>query len=125
MIENQPTSEEVLNALSLNDRQKEAVLINDVPLLILAGAGSGKTRTIISKIVYDIEVLGVSPYNILAVTFTNKAADEMRNRLRLYMGEEKATGVTIKTFHSLGAFLLRKYALPAGLSPSFVIYDED
>ena len=125
MNSNQPTSDEILNALSLNDKQKEAVLINDVPLLILAGAGSGKTRTVISKIVYDVEVLGVDPYNILAVTFTNKAADEMRNRLRLYMGDEKAERVTIKTFHSFGAFLLRKYALAASLSPSFTIYDED
>ena len=97
---NKLNKDEILDALSLNDKQREAVLINDAPLLILAGAGSGKTRTIISKIVYDIEVLGIRPYNILAVTFTNKAAEEMRERLKRYIGEERAKKVVIKTFHS-------------------------
>lgn len=124
-MSDKPTSEDILDALSLNDKQREAVLINDVPLLILAGAGSGKTRTIISKIVYDIEVLGVSPYNILAVTFTNKAADEMRARLKLYMGAEKAHGVTIQTFHAFGASIIRDYAEVLGISRAYAIYDED
>lgn len=117
-------SEQVLEALNLNDKQREAVLINDNPLLILAGAGSGKTRTIISKIAYDIIVLGVDPHNILAVTFTNKAADEMRNRLSLYLGDSKASEVDIKTFHSFGAAFLRTYANKIGLNPAFNIYDD-
>lgn len=117
-------NEAILEALALNDRQKEAVLINDRPLLILAGAGSGKTRTIISKIVYDILALNVDPHNILAVTFTNKAAEEMRNRLSLYLGDRKASEVEIKTFHSFGAAFLRCYAPSIGLNPAFNIYDD-
>lgn len=114
----------VLEALSLNDKQKEAVLINDRPLLILAGAGSGKTRTIISKIVYDILVLDTDPHNILAVTFTNKAAEEMRTRLSLYLGEARAKNVEIRTFHSFGANFLRFNANRIGLNPAFAIYDD-
>lgn len=117
-------SSAVLEALSLNDKQKEAVLVNDRPLLILAGAGSGKTRTIISKIVYDILVLDIDPHNILAVTFTNKAAEEMRTRLTLYLGENRAKNVEIRTFHSFGANFLRLHANVIGLNPAFAIYDD-
>ncbi len=123
--DNKLNKDEILDALSLNDKQREAVLINDAPLLILAGAGSGKTRTIISKIVYDIEVLGIRPYNILAVTFTNKAAEEMRERLKRYIGEERAKKVVIKTFHSFGAMILREWSNEAHINPNFVIYDAE
>ena len=70
---------------SLNDRQREAVLYNEGPLLIIAGAGAGKTKTLTTKIAYLIEEEHVSPYNILAITFTNKAAKEMKDRLYLLL----------------------------------------
>ena len=72
----------------LNDKQKEAVLYNDGPLLIIAGAGAGKTKTLTTKIAYLIEEENVSPYSILAITFTNKAAKEMKDRLFLTIGNE-------------------------------------
>ncbi len=108
---------------SLNPEQREAVLHSGSPLLILAGAGSGKTRVITSKIAYLISEKGVDPRSILAVTFTNKAAREMSERVATMVGE--ATGTLIKTFHAFGAWLLRRYGASLGLAPAFTIYDDD
>ena len=108
---------------ALNPMQRQAVLHAGGPLLILAGAGSGKTRVITTKIAYLIGSLGVDPRAILAVTFTNKAANEMYSRV-LAMSPG-AAGVLIRTFHSFGAWLLRRNATLMGLSPRFSIYDDD
>lgn len=107
----------------LNPAQREAVLYQDGPLLILAGAGSGKTRVVTVKIAYLIGELGVDPRSILAVTFTNKAAGEMRSRAASMV--EHASDVTIRTFHSFGAWLLRRNADIAGLPRGFSIYDDE
>ena len=93
------------------------------PLLILAGAGSGKTRVITTKIAYLVDRQGVSPRSILAVTFTNKAAQEMKERVLALAPH--ATDVMVRTFHSFGAWFLRRNAKLAGLSHDFRIYDED
>ncbi|MDR1317403.1 MAG: UvrD-helicase domain-containing protein, partial [Spirochaetales bacterium] len=107
----------------LNPVQRQAVLHYGCPLLILAGAGSGKTRVITVKIAHLLESLGVEPRSILAVTFTNKAAGEMRERA---IGLSPLAGnVLIRTFHSFGAWFLRRNAALAGLDSKFTIYDED
>ena len=107
----------------LNPAQREAVLHTGGPLLILAGAGSGKTRVITAKIAYLIREHGVDPRSILAVTFTNKAAAEMRARSSAM--EPAAADVMIRTFHSFGAWLLRRNAAAAGLDRGYSIYDDD
>jgi DNA helicase-2/ATP-dependent DNA helicase PcrA len=107
----------------LNPEQREAVFHTGNPLLILAGAGSGKTRVITTKIAYLIREKGVDPRSILAVTFTNKAAREMAERARLI--EEGAARAMLRTFHSFGAWFLRRNGSLAGLNPAFVIYDDD
>ncbi|HUX21647.1 MAG TPA: UvrD-helicase domain-containing protein [Spirochaetia bacterium] len=107
----------------LNPEQNEAVLHEGSPLLILAGAGSGKTRVITSKIAYLVDSRGVDPRTILAVTFTNKAASEMAERVAAMVPGAK--GALIKTFHAFGAWLLRRYGAPVGLTPNFSIYDDD
>ena len=109
----------------LNERQKEALLIFDKPLLILAGAGSGKTRTVTYKIAYLIKELGFNPLNILALTFTNKAAEEMKNRVANLLGEKKTLtrGMWVSTFHSFCARLLRREAHHLGYGNNFTIYD--
>src|SRR5213078_3238985 len=112
----------------LNPQQREAVTSSDGPLLILAGAGSGKTRVIAHRIAYLIAERGVWPRNILAVTFTNKAAEEMRNRVsRILEGLELGSAPLISTFHSLCVRILRRdiEALQAGYTRSFTIYDQD
>ena len=112
----------------LNEQQREAVISGDGPLLILAGAGSGKTRVIAHRIAYLIAERGVWPRNILAVTFTNKAAEEMRNRVsKLLEGLELGSAPLISTFHSLCVRILRRdiEALQARYSRSFTIYDQD
>ena len=104
----------------LNRQQQEAVLYTEGPLLILAGAGSGKTSTMTSRIAYLIEQ-GVNPYHILAVTFTNKAAGEMRERV------EKLTGpcnyMWIMTFHAMSLRILRAHCETIGYQNNFVVYD--
>ncbi len=108
----------------LNDAQREAVLHGDGPLLVLAGAGSGKTRVIVHRIARLVAEEGVVPWRILAVTFTNKAAGEMRERLARLLGAT-AGELWVQTFHAFGARFLRREAPRAGLSPSFPIYDDD
>jgi DNA helicase-2/ATP-dependent DNA helicase PcrA len=108
----------------LNPAQREAVLHFEGPLLVLAGAGSGKTRVLTTRIARLIEHHGVDPSRILAVTFTNKAAGEMRERITRLLGEEPR-GMWSGTFHAIGARILRSSAHHVGRSSSFTIYDED
>ena len=107
---------------SLNDEQRKAVLHTRGPLLILAGAGSGKTRVITSRIAYLVGDGHAKPDEVLAVTFTNKAAEEMRNRVEALLGSD-CSRMWVSTFHSLCARLLRREAPAIGLSRDFVIYD--
>ncbi|MBQ2642085.1 MAG: UvrD-helicase domain-containing protein [Lachnospiraceae bacterium] len=109
---------------TLNDRQIEAVMATEGPLLILAGAGSGKTRVITHRIAYLIDECEVSPWNILAITFTNKAAGEMRDRVDRILGGS-AQGVWISTFHSMCVRILRRHIDLLGYEPAFAIYDTD
>lgn len=108
---------------TLNPEQKSAVEHEGSPLLILAGAGSGKTRVITTKIAYLINEKKVDPYSILSVTFTKKAANEMRERAVNL--ESAAVHSQIRTFHSFGSWFLRKYNEEAGLVNSFTVYDDD
>jgi DNA helicase-2/ATP-dependent DNA helicase PcrA len=108
---------------TLNEPQREAVLHSSGPLLIFAGAGSGKTNVLTRRIAYLIRELHVRPYNILAVTFTNKAAREMKERITYLVGETACRDLWAGTFHSLCARILRERGKEIGLSSSFVIYD--
>src|SRR6478672_4385075 len=107
---------------ALNPEQRKAVLHVDGPLLILAGAGSGKTRVITSRIAHLVGNGHAGPQEILAVTFTNKAAEEMRNRVEALLGAD-CSRMWVSTFHSVCARLLRRDAPAIGLSRDFVIYD--
>lgn len=119
------TSEDRAEPLAgLNPAQREAVLHFEGPMLVLAGAGSGKTRVLTARIARLIEHHGVDPSKILAVTFTNKAAGEMRDRIARLLGEEPK-GMWSGTFHAIGARILRSAARQVGRTPSFTIYDED
>ena len=109
---------------NLNDKQQEAVLYNDGPLLILAGAGSGKTRVLTTKIGYLIDDLGVNPRNILAITFTNKAANEMKERINSLIGD-LSKKLQVSTFHSFGLKILRENCRLLGYDNNFVIMDSD
>src|SRR6266481_1510521 len=107
---------------SLNPEQREAVLHVSGPLLILAGAGSGKTRVITSRIAYLVGDGHAQPEEVLVVTFTNKAAEEMRARVEALLGSD-CSRMWVSTFHALCARLLRREAPAIGLSRDFVIYD--
>jgi DNA helicase-2/ATP-dependent DNA helicase PcrA len=107
----------------LNPVQQKAVLETEGPLLVFAGAGSGKTRVLTYRIAYLIQEKGVAPWNILAVTFTNKAADEMRERVERLLGRS-SKGTWISTFHSACVRILRRHIEPLGFQRNFVIYDE-
>ena len=109
---------------SLNERQREAVSAESGPLLVLAGAGSGKTRVLIHRIAWVCEVDGHSPYGVLAVTFTNKAAAEMRSRVEALLGIS-ATAMWVGTFHGLAHRMLRLHYEAAGLPQNFQILDSD
>ena len=106
----------------LNPPQKEAVLHTEGPLLVLSGAGSGKTRVIAYRIAYLISVQGLAPWNVLALTFTNKSAAEMRERVESLLGIS-VKGLWIGTFHSICSRMLRQEGKAAGIDPHFVIYD--
>ena len=106
---------------SLNAAQREAVLHTQGPLIIVAGPGAGKTRTLTVRIAYLIQVQQTAPEAILAITFTNKAAHEMAARLTDLLGVEATRRITIKTFHAFGAWLLRQWGASLGISPDFVI----
>lgn len=108
----------------LNEPQKEAVLHQDGPLLVIAGAGAGKTRTIAYRILHLIES-GIKPDNILAITFTNKAAKEMRERVSKLLGDSRKTTPMMTTFHSFGVFVLRHRGDRLGLAHHFTILDRD
>ena len=107
----------------LNEQQYRAVIQKDGPILILAGAGSGKTRVITYRISYLINHYRISPYNILAITFTNKAANEMRERVEKMLGEE-GRGVFISTFHRFCGRMLRDHGSLCGFNSNFSVYDE-
>ena len=109
---------------TLNDKQKEAALYIEGPLLILAGAGSGKTRVITNRTAYMIKEKGINPFNILAITFTNKAAGEMRERINDIVGYG-AESIWVATFHSTCARILRRYIDRIGYDTSYSIYDTD
>lgn len=110
---------------ALNPDQKAAVLANDKPLVVFAGAGSGKTRVITTKICYCIEELAIPSWKILAVTFTNKACKEMQERVSKMLDEQKAHDLCIKTFHSFGTMVLRRFGDRIGLNKNFKIYDDE
>ncbi|MEM1354729.1 MAG: UvrD-helicase domain-containing protein [Planctomycetota bacterium] len=108
---------------ALTAPQREAAAHVDGPLLVLAGPGSGKTRVITRRVVHLIKRVGIAPWNILAITFTNKAAAEMRERVQQMLTERQAKAVTLCTFHALCARLLRQYADRLGLPAGYSIYD--
>ena len=110
---------------SLNPAQQQAVQATKGPMLVLAGAGSGKTRVIAHRIAWLLGVEGVHPRHVLAVTFTNKAAGEMRRRVEDLVLPAGIRPPLIATFHSTCVRILRERATLVGLRPSFVIYDEE
>jgi DNA helicase-2/ATP-dependent DNA helicase PcrA len=116
-----PTSEEYLSVL--NEEQRQAVVHQGKSLLILAGAGSGKTRVITTKIAYLIGEKKVDPYSILAVTFTKKAAQEMAERAHFL--EPRSIHANLRTFHSFGSWFLRQYTEKAGIHKNFTVYDDE
>ncbi|HPW50836.1 MAG TPA: UvrD-helicase domain-containing protein, partial [Spirochaetota bacterium] len=107
---------------SLNESQKEAVLATEGPLLIFAGAGSGKTKVITHRIAHLIREKRVPPYKIFAVTFTNKAAGEMKKRISSIIGGS-GDDVFVKTFHSASVYILRRFGEQIGIHPNYSIYD--
>lgn len=110
---------------TLNDKQREAVFYTKGPLLVLAGAGSGKTRVLMHRIAYLIEQEKVNPYNIMAITFTNKAAASMRERLAKLVGEVEAREVFVATFHATCVRILRRHIDRLSYGTDFSIYDSD
>lgn len=116
------SEEQIVN--QLNEKQKESVLYCDGPQLVIAGAGSGKTRVLTYKIAWLLEHYGMNPWNILALTFTNKAAKEMKERIAGIVGEERAKYLLMGTFHSIFSRILRYEAQYIGYNSSYTIYDE-
>lgn len=116
--------DEQLFLSQLNSAQQQAVTFDDGPELVVAGAGSGKTRVLTFKIVWLLEHQGLQPWNILALTFTNKAAKEMKERIAQLVGEERARYLNMGTFHSVFSHILRSKASLVGYQSGFTIYDE-
>ena len=112
-------------ANNLNPQQKAALKYIDGPLLVLAGAGSGKTSVITQKIAYLVEQCDIPARNIAAVTFTNKAAREMKARVSKFMSKDKARGLTVSTFHNLGLSIIRTEIKTLGFKPGFSILDQE
>ncbi|MBE2219053.1 MAG: UvrD-helicase domain-containing protein, partial [Ignavibacteria bacterium] len=115
--------QEYLNGL--NEQQREAVLYKDGPLMIVAGAGSGKTKVLTTRIAHLMAHHGIDSFNILALTFTNKAAKEMKERIERVLGNADARNLYIGTFHSVFARILRAEAPRLGYPSNFTIYDTD
>ena len=113
-----------MNLERLNNQQKEAVTTTEGPVLVLAGAGSGKTRVLTTRIAYLIEEIGINPFNILAITFTNKASKEMKERIIKLIGS-KAYDMQISTFHSFGLSILKAHYNRLGYQKNFTILDSD
>ena len=109
--------------MKLNPQQNEAVHYIDGPCLVIAGAGSGKTRVIINKIAYLIQTCGYKARNIAAVTFTNKAAREMKERLSQELGRKETRGITVSTFHTLGLTIIKRETKAMGIKPGFTLFD--
>ena len=109
----------------LNDQQREAVIHKDGPLMIVAGAGSGKTKVLTTRIAYMMDHYQVDAFNILALTFTNKAAAEMKERIEKTLGNNEARNLYVGTFHSVFARILRSEAHHIGYPNHFTIYDTD
>ena len=110
---------------NLNPHQQEAAKYIDGPLLVLAGAGSGKTSVITRKIAYLIQECGIKAHKIYAVTFTNKAAKEMKERVGKLVQGQEAKGLTVSTFHTLGLTMIRHELAACGLKTNFSILDSD
>jgi DNA helicase-2/ATP-dependent DNA helicase PcrA len=111
-------------AAALDERQLEAVRAGPGPLLVLAGAGSGKTRVLTRRTAELVSAGGVPAEALLVITFTNRAADELRQRLRALVGERPALRMTIGTFHAVCHRLVRRHARRAGRTPVFSVYDQ-
>ena len=110
---------------NLNKKQTEAVGHKDGPILVIAGPGTGKTKVITHRIAYLIREHGIKPYNILAITFTNKAAEEMRERVNSEIGEPHGSNIRVSTFHAFCVKVLRKHAQQIGISENFAIFDQE
>src|SRR5437764_2709199 len=119
-----PSAENAPYLANLNDAQRRAVAAADGPVLVLAGAGTGKTRVLTTRVAHILGTGRAYPGEVLAVTFTNKAAREMRERLERMIGRA-ADGVWLGTFHAIAARILRRHAELVGLKPSFTILDTD